>query len=86
MESNCNESATHPNTEQTQTQEDKNKCRDYKENDVWKENHITIFQEPKLENSQGRNGKSKWIINTYPNEEHHGIKWTYLCRSKIILS
>ena len=29
----------------------KKKCREYKENDVWKENHINVSEEPRLENS-----------------------------------
>ena len=34
-------------------QKKKNECWDYEENYVWKENHITFSQEPRLENSQG---------------------------------
>ena len=29
--------------------------------------------------------KNKRLIYTYLNEQHHGIKWTNLCRSEISL-
>ena len=35
-----------------------------------------------MENSQGRNGRNKQIINTYLNEQYHGIKRTDLCGSE----
>ena len=59
------------------------KFRGYKEIDVWREEYITISRESRLKNSQGWNGKNKLIINTYVNEQHHGIKQTNLCRSEI---
>ena len=34
-----------------------NECNDYKDNHIW-EDHITISQEPRLENNQGRNKKN----------------------------
>ena len=46
---------------------------------------ITISQKSRQEKSQDRNGKNKRLINTYLNEQHHRIKPTNLCRSKISL-
>ena len=47
----------------------KNKYRDYKENYFWKENLITISQEPRLEKSQSKNWKknNKLLINISTN-------------------
>ena len=45
-----------------------------KENDVWKEKHITVTQEPKTGKQSKQKGKNKTIINSYPNEQHHRIK------------
>ena len=57
-----------------------------KENDVWKENTIVIFQESRLENSRGRNGRKKTnYLYIYLNEQHHRIKRTNLRRSEINL-
>ena len=84
--SNSNRNITHLNTtEETLTQEEKKECRGFEENDVWKKYHIITSQEPRLENSQNRNWKNKRIVNTYLNEQRHGIKQTNLCRSKINL-
>ena len=46
----CNRNTTHLNTEQTR----KNKL-DNKENDIRRENHISVSNEPRMKNSQGRN-------------------------------
>ena len=69
----------------------KKECKDNRENDVWKENYITISQEPRLENSQGRNCKKNkkkkktTAINTYLSEQYHRSERTNLCRSEISL-
>ena len=60
--------------EETLTLERKKEYRDFEENYFWKEDYIPISQEPRLENSQGRNWKNKQIINTYFNQQHNGIK------------
>ena len=49
---NINRNTTCPNTEQQQHKK-KNKYRDCTENDIWKENLITISPELTLENSLG---------------------------------
>ena len=65
-QSNSDRNTTHTNMEQTQAQGEKNECRDYKENLVRKENHITISQELRLESSQGRNWKDKLLLTHTP--------------------
>ena len=56
-----------------------NKCRVDKENQNWKEDDITISQEPKLEKSCGQNRKNKQFITEYLTGKHQRTKRTNLC-------
>ena len=81
MASNCNESNTHPNIEQTLTQEKIN-LETIKR--MMSEKKTTL---PSFRNQDWKTVKAeiekKWIINTYLNEWHHKIKWTKLVCKKI---
>ena len=77
-------------TETTQTERRNNQTKKkkmnvviMKKNNVWKETHIAFSQEPRLENSQVGNWKSKRPIDEYPHDQHHRIKRFNLWRSKI---
>ena len=63
----------------------KDECKNYEENYIWKQNSIVFSQEPIQENSQYRNWKNKQLIKRYSNEQHHGIKWSNLCRNEMCL-
>ena len=72
---------THPNTtKQALTQEDIMKR-------IMSEKKTTL---PSLRNQnwktvKAETKKKKWLINKYPNEQHHRIKRSNLCRREIIL-
>ena len=72
-QSNCNWNTT----EQRQTQEEKNECRGNKGINIWKEDHITTTQEPKLENIQGRNRKNKSSTHISMNNNTELNEWKY---------
>ena len=72
-------------TEQTLTQEQEMNFKNSKRIMYEKKTTLPSLRNIDWKGLKADTEKNKWIINTYLNEKHDGIKWTNLCRSEISL-